>query len=215
MAKRVASCLVENKKGEILFVKRRHGKEKGKWSLPGGLANKGESSKDAAFRRTRIETGLRIRIVSTVRVGEKYPIKTYAGRVVGGHLQYHPGELLDARFRRPYKVKSHELAFESDRRALKEWSEMKKLHGQAAGMPLPQNCPRCGGLSIRLRHEPHHNPYQCRSCKSTFRLSAGSTGIQKTALGTLVLSGPTAQQFGQSSTLPEKLTQAHIDSWAV
>ena len=32
----VAFCLVENEKGEVLFVQRAYGKEKGKWSRPRG-----------------------------------------------------------------------------------------------------------------------------------------------------------------------------------
>ena len=39
--KKVAFCLVENDKGEVLFVQRAYGKEKGKWSLPGGLVDPG------------------------------------------------------------------------------------------------------------------------------------------------------------------------------
>ena len=31
----VAFCLVENDKGEVLFVQRGYGSKKGKWSLPG------------------------------------------------------------------------------------------------------------------------------------------------------------------------------------
>ena len=41
----VAFCLVENEKGEVLFVQRAYGKEKGKWSLPGvTVQSRGETS---------------------------------------------------------------------------------------------------------------------------------------------------------------------------
>ena len=53
----VAFCLVENEKGEVLFVQRAHGQEKGKWSLPGGLVDRGEGSRHAAYRETREENG--------------------------------------------------------------------------------------------------------------------------------------------------------------
>ena len=54
----VAFCLVENDKGEVLFVQRAYGNRKGKWSLPGGLVDRGESSRHAAYRETREETGI-------------------------------------------------------------------------------------------------------------------------------------------------------------
>jgi 8-oxo-dGTP diphosphatase len=66
MARRVAFCLVENDKTQVLLIQRGYGKEKGKWSLPGGFVDKGESSRHAAYRETKEETGLIVEIVSTV-----------------------------------------------------------------------------------------------------------------------------------------------------
>ena len=179
MARRVAFCLVENRKGEILFVQRNYGKEKGKWSLPGGFVDKGESSQHAAYRETKEETGIRVEIVSTVMVGRSHPVKIFAGRIVGGELKYDRRECMDVRFRDPSRVKAQDLAFGGDRRALKLWREMKKLHAQASRTPLPQQCPRCGGMSIRLRYEPHHNPFRCLSCKQTFCNAKGVNSVQQ------------------------------------
>jgi 8-oxo-dGTP pyrophosphatase MutT (NUDIX family) len=51
---RAGGGLVENEKGEILFMFRR-----GKWDLPKGKTDPGESLEDCALREVREETGLR------------------------------------------------------------------------------------------------------------------------------------------------------------
>ena len=168
MARRVAFCLVENSRGEVLLIQRGYGKEKGKWSLPGGFVDRGESSKHAAYRETKEETGLVVEIISTVMVGQRRPIKTFAGRVVGGKLRFQRRECLDVKFRDPQKMRSHELAFDADRRALHLWAEMKTKHNELGQQPLPENCPRCGESQVRLRRHPHQNHYRCGSCKKTF-----------------------------------------------
>ena len=168
MAKRVAFCLVENSRGEVLFIQRGYGKEKGKWSLPGGLVDRGESSKHAAYRETKEETGLIVEIISTVMVGRTRPIKTFAGRVKGGKLRFQRRECLDVRFRDPKRIRPHDLAFDADRRALRLWSEMKAKHDELKRQPLPEECPQCGSSRVRLRHYPHQNHYRCDSCKKTF-----------------------------------------------
>ena len=168
MARRVAFCLVENRRGEVLLIQRGYGKEKGKWSLPGGFVDRGESSKHAAYRETKEETGLIVEIISTVMVGQRRPIKTFAGRVVGGKLRFQRRECLDVRFRDPKKMRSHELAFDADRRALHLWAEMKAEHNELRRQPLPEKCPLCGESQVRLRLHPHQNHYRCGSCKKTF-----------------------------------------------
>lgn len=160
--------MVENGRGEILFIQRGYGKKKGKWALPGGFVDAGERSKHAARRETREETGLAVKIVSTVRVNSENTAKVFAGRVVGGKLQYQRRECLDVRFRDPTRMKSDDLAFESDWRALLVWGKMKERHRELKKRSLPSGCPRCGSSSVRLRQDPHHKAYRCRSCRRTF-----------------------------------------------
>ena len=168
MPRRRAFCLVENSREEVLFIQRGYGKEKGKWSLPGGFVDPGERRKHAARRETREETGLAVKVISTVRVNGDNTAKVFAGRVVGGKLQYQRRECLDVRFRDVSRMKSGDLAFESDRRALQAWGKLKERHRGLKKLSLPSGCPRCGSSSVRLRQYPHHKPYRCRSCRRTF-----------------------------------------------
>ena len=166
MARRTAFCLVENDRGEVLLIQRGYGKDKGKWSFPGGFVDRGESRRHAAYRETKEETGLIVKIISTVRVGRSG--KTFAGQVVGGKLRFQRRECLDVRFRDPAKIKPHELAFDTDWQSLRLWAEMKAKHNELKQQPLPDKCPKCGESRVRLRHYPHENHYRCDSCKKTF-----------------------------------------------
>ena len=54
--------LVKNKRNEILLIQRGYGSRKGKWSLPGGNMDKGESLRQTARRETLEETGIRMTV---------------------------------------------------------------------------------------------------------------------------------------------------------
>lgn len=56
----VASCYIESK-GIILFLKRAVGKpEGGRWGVPAGKVENGESNREAVIRETYEETGIRL-----------------------------------------------------------------------------------------------------------------------------------------------------------
>ena len=169
MPRRVAFCLVENKSGEVLLVQRGYGQEKYKWSLPGRHVDHKEGSHRAAVRETREETGLRVKIVSTVLVGRSNPIKTFYGVIEGGRLRAKRPECLDARFFAYDELPA--LAFNADRRAIDAWSKMKSDHAKLTGARTPDLCPHCDSSKITLRRYPHRNPYRCQTCKGTLQSS--------------------------------------------
>lgn len=60
--RRVASCWIMNKKGEVLLQKRALTKKRnpGKWAKTGGQIDKGESADHAIFREVKEELGIEI-----------------------------------------------------------------------------------------------------------------------------------------------------------
>ena len=55
---RAGFALAANEKNEILLIQRKSGRRAGKWSLPGGNAQKGQSRLDASVRETLKSTGV-------------------------------------------------------------------------------------------------------------------------------------------------------------
>ena len=67
--------------GKILLVKRKSAPFKGKWALPGGLVEKGETAVQAVVREAREETGLGVRVKKIIGVFDD-PHRDPRGRVV-------------------------------------------------------------------------------------------------------------------------------------
>jgi 8-oxo-dGTP diphosphatase len=57
-----AGAIVFDERGRLLLIQRGHEPSKGKWSLPGGRIEVGESAEEAAVREVREETRLDVRI---------------------------------------------------------------------------------------------------------------------------------------------------------
>jgi 8-oxo-dGTP diphosphatase len=87
--------------GRVLLVQRGHEPSKGKWSLPGGMLELGESLTQGVIREVHEETGLNVETIELVELidrihresgpsGDKvryhYVIADYLCRVVGGTL---------------------------------------------------------------------------------------------------------------------------------
>src|SRR4051812_10182704 len=81
----------------VLLVERGHEPMKGRWSIPGGLIDVGESLREAVIREVKEETGLDVEPVELIelldrihredsRVRYHYVIADYLCRVTGGTL---------------------------------------------------------------------------------------------------------------------------------
>ena len=66
----VSSIVVRER--QVLLVKRKNDPQKGKWCLPSGFAETGESVQAAALRELEEETGVRGRIIDFVCVDSSY-----------------------------------------------------------------------------------------------------------------------------------------------
>jgi 8-oxo-dGTP diphosphatase len=91
----VGAVVVEQ--GRVLLVQRGTEPAKGKWSIPGGLIDVGESLREAVAREVLEETGLVVEPIELIelldrihrdgdRVRYHYVIADYLCRVVGGTL---------------------------------------------------------------------------------------------------------------------------------
>lgn len=63
-----ADCVVFDRAGRLLLIKRGHAPFKGKWALPGGYVDYGERVEDAALRELKEETGIDGKIIALVGV---------------------------------------------------------------------------------------------------------------------------------------------------
>ena len=86
-------AIITDATGRLLLIKRGHEPEAGRWSLPGGRIEPGESDHQALVREVREETGLTVtpgRLAGTVERpwpgGRVLVIRDYAAVVTGGGL---------------------------------------------------------------------------------------------------------------------------------
>ncbi|WOC14454.1 NUDIX hydrolase [Gordonia sp. MP11Mi] len=89
-----ASAVIVDDAGRVLLVQRGHEPEKGRWSVPGGHVEDGETFAQAARREALEETGLDVEIgieLWSVEVpyGEfgVFEIHDFSATVLGGSLQ--------------------------------------------------------------------------------------------------------------------------------
>lgn len=95
-----ASAVIIDGDGRILLVKRGKEPQKGRWSVPGGSVEAGETLAEAAAREALEETGLVVSIgrelwqlTTPTADGRLYEIHDFAAVVTGGELT--PGDDAD------------------------------------------------------------------------------------------------------------------------
>lgn len=88
-----ASAVITDDHGRVLLVLRGNEPEKGRWSIPGGTAEGGESLAQTAAREAFEETGLHVRVgreLWTVEIptadGRLYEVHDFAATVTYGTL---------------------------------------------------------------------------------------------------------------------------------
>lgn len=88
-----ASAVVTDGAGRVLLVKRGKEPQKGRWSVPGGSVEPGESLEGAAARECLEETGLEVSVgrelwslTTPTADGRLFEIHDFAAAVTGGSL---------------------------------------------------------------------------------------------------------------------------------
>ena len=115
--------LVVNDHNEILLIQRGYGSTRGKWSLPGGNQDPGESLRRTAVRETREETGIRMKADRLYRKGKTHNYEVWMGRRTGGHLKPQRKECMDAKwFRKEMLPHDDNLAFGPDKIVIGKWA---------------------------------------------------------------------------------------------
>jgi ADP-ribose pyrophosphatase YjhB (NUDIX family) len=103
-------AIIRDGAGRLLLIQRGHDPEAGRWSLPGGRIEPGETAEQAVVRETREETGLSVLcgpLVGSVERpapgGGVLDIADYAATITGGSLG--PGDdAADARWVGPAEL---------------------------------------------------------------------------------------------------------------
>ena len=120
-------------KGQILMCKRNIEPRKGKWTLPAGYLENGESVQDGAARETFEETRSRVRIVAPFRLFNIVPVhQVYLMFLAQMELcEFGPTpESTEVRLFSPEEIPWDELAFEVIRQTLKDYLQVRE-----AGVP--------------------------------------------------------------------------------
>jgi len=107
-----AGAVVRDAAGRLLLVRRGREPAIGRWSLPGGRIEPGETAADAAAREVLEETGLVVEVaelLQTVDLWGDYRVHDFAASVRGGSLRA-GDDASDARWCTPEEVAAMDLS---------------------------------------------------------------------------------------------------------
>jgi 8-oxo-dGTP diphosphatase len=86
-----AGAVVRDDDGRLLLVRRGRPPAQGRWSLPGGRIEPGETAAEAAAREVQEETGLEVEIgpvlITALIWDGEFRVQDFSARVLGGDLR--------------------------------------------------------------------------------------------------------------------------------
>lgn len=123
---KVAVCVLVERDGQVLLIRRKGEPERGKWSLPAGFVDAGEAPARAAEREALEETGLRVRVTALLDVIARSEASEGADILIVYRADVLEGELVagddadEARYFLREQLPA-ELAFASTRLVIAKW----------------------------------------------------------------------------------------------
>ncbi|MFH2005980.1 MAG: NUDIX hydrolase [bacterium] len=128
---KVAACVVPERDGRILLLRRGINPGRGKWVMPGGFVDRGELPAEAAVREALEEVGLEVeagKLVGVFGSPDKPIIIVYQTASVSGEAR--PlDETLEVRWYTPAEIPWDELAFSSTLQCLTELARQRGWPG--------------------------------------------------------------------------------------
>jgi ADP-ribose pyrophosphatase YjhB (NUDIX family) len=123
---KVAVCVLVERDGQVLMIRRRSDPERGKWSFPAGFMDAGEAPARAAEREALEETGLRVRVTALLDVIAKSEAVEAADILIVYRAEADdgvpaPGDDADEARYFPRDELPTELAFASTRIVIERW----------------------------------------------------------------------------------------------
>jgi ADP-ribose pyrophosphatase YjhB (NUDIX family) len=133
--KPVACAIPTTAENEVILLRRGFEPHKGRWSMPGGFVDLGESVEEAAVREAREEIGVKLELTGLVgvysRSTDRIVVVVYAARAEGTPTRTE--EALEVQAFRPTTIPWDQLAFWSDGRALRDYLDRSAAASAAAG----------------------------------------------------------------------------------
>ena len=99
-------AVIVDQAGRLLLVQRAHPPSRGRWTVPGGRVESGETLPEATAREVAEETGLTVSVgclLAVVDIDGTYRVHDFAATVTGGTLAP-ADDALDARWFSPQEV---------------------------------------------------------------------------------------------------------------
>lgn len=145
---------IEDSRGRVLLVRRARPPFAGRWSLPGGFCEWGETTEESCAREAREETGIRVKIGEVLgvysdprrdprghTVSVLYRAKPVSGSVRGGD------DAADAQWFTPSELVRLDLAFDHGEIVREQLAHRRRARSSASGL----RARRPGARSRRAR----------------------------------------------------------------
>ena len=123
--------VVLNDKNQVLLVKRAQNPGKGKWTIPGGLHDKGGTYGKAAMREILEETGIRAKVSNSLLHLRRTNTQIFKAKASNSNIKIDRKELLDARWFDYSKIPEN-LAFPKT-----DLHVIRKAYGRAGVLDRP------------------------------------------------------------------------------